>query len=344
MRLLAVAAALMTTLGAGVAAAQTVMIRNGPHSTSVEVMLNGKAVGTGTTDDAGEATIPLIGTGIDKNGIDANIYFDVCDKMRRVQLVDQTKIVPAASDGCDRRDISGLYWVRPLNTIVFDLANTDLPGAAPSLLLVRGSYVYKAPRDEDQPRIWRALPAGLLVYGGGGLGKLTNAYSQACGNAPNCGGTDSMLGSYTFGATFWLNHFVGVEGAYLKPRTTKVTGGDTYSFTTTQKTDIFSVTGKGGLPVGPVRVFGEAGMAYHVGTQATTETKDVLTQAFGFKTHGWSYIWGGGVEVWAWKKIAIYTDLGVVRVKGSANTGGEAMLDDSVRYLFIGGKFSLTQK
>ncbi len=343
-RLLAVAAALMTTLSAGVASAQTVMIRNAPHSASVEVMLNGKAVGTGTTDANGEVTVPLIGTGIDKNGIDANIYLDVCDKLRRVQIVDRTKIVPAAADNCDRREISGLFWVRPVNTIVFDLANTDIPGGAPSLLLVRGSYTYKAPRDEDEPRIWRALPTGLFVYGGAGLGKLTGAYDIGCGNAPNCGGTNSQLGAYTFGATFWLNRFVGVEGAYIKPRTTKVTGGDTYSFTTTQKTDIFSVAGMGGLPVGPVRVYGKAGMAYHVGTNATTETIDVQTQAFGFKTHGWSYIWGGGVEVWAWKKIALYTDLGVVKVKGDANTGGEAMLDDTVRYLFIGAKFSLTPK
>jgi hypothetical protein len=48
--------------------------------------------------------------------------------------------------------------------------------------------------------------------------------------------------------------------------------------------------------------------------------------------------------VWIWKKIAIYGDLGVIHVKGNANTGGEAQLDDTVRYIFTGVKFSLTQK
>jgi len=340
LRLLAGAAALMTTLGGGVAAAQTVMIRNGPPSTSVEVLLNGAPVGTGTTNDAGEVTIPVsAGNTITDKGIDANIYVDICEKVRRIQIVDRSKVVPAPADTCDRREISGLFWVRTFNTIAFDLG-----GPAPSLLLVRGTYVYKPPRDEDAPRVWRPLPTGLLVYGGAGLAKLTDAYSLACGNAPNCSGTDSALGGYTFGATFWVKRWIGVEGAYVKPRQTKATGGDTFSFTTTQDTDIFTITGKGGVPVGPVRIVGEAGMAYHQGTQATTQTIDVQRQLLGFKTHGWAYVWGGGVEVWAWKKVAIYGDLGVIRVKGQANTGGEAQLDDTVRYVFIGAKFSLTPK
>src|SRR5215831_9730202 len=122
LRLLAGAAALMTTLGGGVAAAQTVMIRNGPPSTSVEVLLNDAPVGTGTTNQAGEVTIPVsAGTTITQKGIDANIYVDICDKVRRIQIVDRTKAVPPPGDTCDRREISGLFWVRTVNTIVFDL-------------------------------------------------------------------------------------------------------------------------------------------------------------------------------------------------------------------------------
>src|SRR5215471_7508880 len=267
LRLLLAAAALMTTLGGGVAAAQTVMIRNGPPSTSVEVLLNGVSVGTGTTNEAGEVTIPVsAGTTITQKGIDANIYVDICDKVRRIQIVDRTKVVPPPGDTCDRREISGLFWVRTINTIAFDLG-----GAAPSLLLVRGSYVYKAPRDEDAPHIWRPLPTGLLVYGAAGNAKLDTAFSQACGNASKCGGTDTGLGGYTFGATFWLRRWIGVEGAYVKPRQMKATGGDTYSFTSTQDTDIFTVAAKGAVPAGPIRIFGEGGAAYHQGTTKTVE-------------------------------------------------------------------------
>ena len=339
-RLLAVAAALIATLGAGVASAQTVMIRNGPPATSAEVMLNGAVVGSGTTNDAGEVTIALnTGTTIGEQGIDANLFVDVCDKMRRIQIVDRTKIVPAPAEGCDRREISGIFWVRKVNTIVF-----DLEGLAPAVLLVRGSYVYKAPRDEDAPHIWRPIPTGLLVYGGAGNAKLDSAFGNFCGNAANCGGTDTGLGGYTFGATFWVRRWIGAEGAYVKPRQTKTTGGDTFSFTSTQDTDLFLVALKGGIPVGPVRFFGQGGWAYHQGTTKTAETINVDAQVIQYKTHGWTYTWGGGAEVWIWKKIAIYADLGIIQVRGPANSGGEVRMDDTVRYLFTGAKFALTGK
>jgi hypothetical protein len=48
--------------------------------------------------------------------------------------------------------------------------------------------------------------------------------------------------------------------------------------------------------------------------------------------------------VWIWKKIALYADLGVIQVRGDSNTGGEFRMDDSVRYIFTGAKFSLTAK
>lgn len=340
LRPLVIAAALNVTAGTAIAAAQTVMIRNGPPSTNVEVLLNGATVGTGVTDANGEVTVPLTaGSVIGEKGIDTNIFVDVCDKVRRIQIVDRTKIVPAPAESCDRREISGIFWVRTVNTIVFDLG-----GPAPSLLLVRGTYVYRAPRDENAPRTWRPLPTGLLVYGGGGYSKLSNIFAQACGNAANCSGTDTGLGGYTFGVTYWITRWIGAEAAYAKPRSMKATGGDTYSFTSTQDADIFTFAGKGGIPVGPVRFFGEGGLDYHQGTWNTSETIDVATQTFQYKTHGWSYMWGGGAEVWIWKKVAIYADLGVIRVKGGANSGGEAQLDDSIRYLFTGAKFSLTAK
>ncbi|HEX6465378.1 MAG TPA: outer membrane beta-barrel protein, partial [Vicinamibacterales bacterium] len=229
--------------------------------------------------------------------------------------------------------------VRTVNTIVFDLG-----GPAPALLLVRGSYVYVEPRAEDAPRIWRPLPTGLVVSGGAGYGKLSGLFSQACGDASPCSGTNTGLGGYTFGVTYWIKRWIGAEAAYAKPRQMKATGGDTYSFTSTQDTDIFTITGKGGVPAGPVRFFGEAGINYHQGTWSTSETIDVASQTLQYKTHGWSYVWGGGAEVWIWKKVAIYGDLGVIHVKGNANTGGEAQLNDTVRYIFSGAKFSLTPK
>src|SRR6185437_10331822 len=141
-RPLGAAAVFMLTAGSGVALAQKVMVRNVPAGTPVEVMLNGTAAGTGTADANGEVTVQMTaGSVIGATGIDANLFLDTCGKTRRLQIVEHTKIVPAPESGCDRQEISGLFWVRPVNTLVFDLG-----GATPNLLLVRGDYVYHAPR------------------------------------------------------------------------------------------------------------------------------------------------------------------------------------------------------
>jgi Outer membrane protein beta-barrel domain len=340
LRLLLAAAALNATLGAAIVSAQTVMVRNGPASSAVEVALNGAKVGGGTTNEAGEATIPLsVGGAVPATGIDANVYVDYCDKLRRVQIVERTKLVPAAEPGCDRHEVSGLFWVRPVNTIVFDLA-----GPSPSLLLVRGTYVYRAPKEDDAPRIWRPLPTGLLVFGGVGLAKLDTAFETTCGNATPCSGNNEGLGGYTFGATYWIKRWAGIEGSYVKPRQITAQGGDTFTFNSKQDTDVFSIMGKGGIPAGPVRFFGEGGMSWHESTLTTNERIDLTSQTFTLKTQGWAYVWGGGVEAWIWKKIALYGDLGVIRVKGDAINGGEAKIDDHIRFLFIGAKFRLTPK
>jgi hypothetical protein len=340
LRLLVMAAALNATLGVTVVAAQTVMVRNTAPGTNVEVLLNGAPVGNGTSNAEGEATVPLtVGSAIGPNGIDANIYVDICDKLRRIQIVERTKIVPAPESGCDRREISGVFWVRAVNTIVFDLG-----GASPSLLLVRGTYTYRPPREEDAPRVWRPLPTGLLVFGGAGNVKLDNAFSQACGNASPCSGKDPGWGGYTFGADYWISRFVGIEGSYVKPMQMKASGGDTFKFTTTQDTDVFTIQGIGGVPAGPVRIFGIGGLDYHQATSKTIETIDLVTQTFTLKTRGWGYMFGGGVEAWIWKKVAIYSDVGVMRLKGDAENGGEVKMNDHIRFLFIGGKFRLTPK
>ena len=76
---------------------------------------------------------------------DSNIFVDVCEKSRRVLVVDRNKRPPALPAGCDRRDISGIFWVRPINTLVVDVSGTQ-----PSMLLVRGAYKPPKPQAEGE--------------------------------------------------------------------------------------------------------------------------------------------------------------------------------------------------
>src|SRR5437763_9695305 len=78
-RLLVCAAALNVTAGAVSAIAQTVMVRNVPAGTKIEVLLNGAPVGSGAADATAQASVPLTtGDAIAVGGMDANIALDVC--------------------------------------------------------------------------------------------------------------------------------------------------------------------------------------------------------------------------------------------------------------------------
>src|SRR5262245_43979779 len=166
---------------ARVGSAQTVYLRNAPAGSGVEVVVNAASAGTGTVDPEGEAKIPFtLPDG--KTEMDSSVFVDTCDtgKLRKVVIVDRNRLPPPPAEGCDRREVAGVYWVRPLNTVVVDVG-----GAAPSLLLVRGSYTPPKPTpegSEDEPA--RPLPSGLMMFGGGAFTSFRDFGALACGNAP----------------------------------------------------------------------------------------------------------------------------------------------------------------
>ncbi len=166
MRLL-VAAALLITIGSGVAAAQTVIVRHVPPGETVELFLNATKVDTVVVEASGDAILPLNlrANNAGKTEIDANVFIDTCDKVHRVIVVERGQPAAAQEPGCDRRDISGLYWVRHVNTLVVDIG-----GANPTMMLVKGSYR----SGEDQ---------ALVGHANGACGLRR---SRAC-RCPRCG-------------------------------------------------------------------------------------------------------------------------------------------------------------
>jgi hypothetical protein len=327
---------------ARVGSAQTVYLRNAPAGSSAEVIVNTASAGTGTVDPEGEAKIAFtLPDG--KTEMDSSVFVDTCAaaKLRKILIVDHTRQAPPPAESCERREIAGVYWVRPVNTIVVDVG-----GAAPSLLLVRGSYTPPKPTaegsSEDQPS--RPLPTGLMMFGGGAYSTFRDAGSLACGNAPCTPKTGGL--TYTFGVDVWLTRFVGVEGSYLHPHEVKASGGDgTYAFNTTLDSDVWTTAGKVGAQVGVVRIFGKGGLNYHQATNKTVQTIEPLAQTFEYKTKGWSWMFGGGIEAWMGRRqrLAIYADAGIMRIKGKAEGGGEAQIDDRLKYLAVGVKVRLSR-
>jgi hypothetical protein len=335
-RIVATTAAVVMA-AAGVGSAQTVYLRNAPPGSSVEVVVNAASSGTGTVDAGGEATVAFkLPEG--KTEMDSGVFVDACDKARKILIVDHTRQPPPPAEGCDRREIPGIYWVRPINTVVVDVG-----GPVPSLLLVRGEYTPPKPASEsDEERPSRPLPTGLLMFAGGSYSNFRDAGLLACGNATPCSPKTTGL-TYSFGATVWLTRFVGLEGGYMRPHQVKASGGDTFHFDHTLDSDVWTITGKLGAQAGPVRIYGQGGMNYHEATSKTVETIDNLSQTFEYKTTGWSWVFGGGMEGWigTHQRVAIFGDAGIMRIKGNAESGGEAKIDDRLKYVTVGVKLRL---
>ena len=324
---LLVAAALNVTAGIGAAAGQTVIVRHAPPGDTVEAVLNATKVGSGEVTAAGDATVPLSLSTINNTEIDANIFVDACDKLIRIIVVERTKLPDAQQPGCTRRDVPGLYWIRKVNTLVIDVS-----GPAPSLLLIKGGYSMSAPRQ------WTKSPAGLVVFGGGSYVKVRDAVTIFCGTVTTCSGKDTGIGP-TAGVTYWLTPFVGAEATYMKPRNVTAQGnGETYRFNSSLDVEVATVAGKVGVPAGPVRFYGQVGMNYHRAKSLTTQTVGDASQTLEMKTKGWSWVFGGGGEVWVGPVFALYGELGFAALKGKNEAGGEGVLDDRLRFIAFGAR------
>ena len=343
-RPLVIAAALTGTLGARPASAQTVIVRNAPAGAPVELAFDAATVATGTADAEGQATLALDLTALGKTEIDANFFVDVCGTTRRVLITERARTPAPPASGCDRREIPGLYWVRPINTLVVDVG-----GFIPKVLLVKGKYTPPKPaatttEGSDEPTPKRPSPKGLVLSGGAGLAKFRDARLLACGNIATCGGHDSKLG-YTGGITYWFTRYLAAEGTYIKPSQVTATGSDTtFAFNSSLSADVFTVVGKLAAPFGPVRLYGQAGTNYHQAVSTTTDTIAGATQTFELRTHGWNWVYGAGFEGWINNRTAIFAEFNLAKIKGSDERGGEGQIDDRFRTLMAGLRVHLGRR
>jgi hypothetical protein len=329
-RLLTLAAALNLTVCVGAATAQTVIVRNAPPDSAVEVVLNDAAVGSAKTNDRGDALVPVgMSERLMKTETDAQIFVDVCKDIRRVLIVERAVSVPVPDVGCTRRDMGGIFVVRQVSSLVIDVG-----GPSPTLLLRQGNVSL------DPPRVWKPAPTGLVVFGGGGLTKLGDATAISCGRVTPCSGDQSGNG-YTFGAAFWVTPFLAAEGTYIKAADATATGSsDTFQFNSVFETEVLTVQGKVGIPLGPIRPYGQVGASYHRAKFRTTQTMvaaaDPNTLSYELRTRGWGLAFGGGMEVWLSSVFGFYGEFSSAAVKGPAEDDEEGSVDDRLTSFLFG--------
>jgi hypothetical protein len=336
-RPLVLAAALSVTLGVGAASAQTVIVRSVPAGSTIELVLNNNATAGSTKSEAGgDLTIPAkLFENASKTETDAQILVDSCGTTWRVVLLERGYATPPEQSGCSRRDMGGWFVIKPVSSIVINVG-----GPSPTLLLRQGAFSL-AP-----PRTWNASPTGLVLFGGGSFDKISGVRDVACGSVTACSGGDAVFG-FTAGAAYWITPYLAAEGSYIRPSEVKVEGnGDTFRFSSTLDPHIVTVVGKIGVPLGPVRPYGQIGANYHRATFTTTQTMtnvtENATQTYSVETGGWSWIFGGGLEAWFSSSFGIYGEFGRAAIKGPAiDEDVEGLIDDRMTTILFGARIRI---
>ena len=334
-RLLAVAAALNLTVCAGVSRAQTVIVRNAPPDSAVEVVLNDAPVGTAKTNDKGDALVPVgMGERLMKTETDAQVFVDTCPTVRRVLIVERAVQVPLQDAGCTRRDMGGIFVVRQVSSLVVDVG-----GASPTLLLRQGKVSL------DPPRVWKPAPTGVVLFGGGAFTQVGDVTTIACGDVTQCSGDQSGL-SYSFGAAYWITPFLAAEGTYIRAADATASGStETYQFNSTFDAQVLTILGKVGVPLGPARPYGQIGASYHQAKFTTTQTMtgaaEPNTLGYQLQTDGWGWAFGGGFEMWLSSVFAFYGEVGSASIKGTAKDDAEGVVDDRMTYYMFGGRIRI---
>jgi hypothetical protein len=330
-RVAATAAALHLVLGAGVAAAQTIIVRKAPPGSTVEVTVNGAAAGTATVDANGDAVVRLTTlTPGARTEMDAYLFVEQCDTVRRILIVDRTAQAPPANADCQRHDLPGLFLVRRASSLVFDVS-----ASPPTVLLRQGSYSLKP------PRVWKPAPTGFVVFGSSGIGKFSNASLIACGNVEGCEGDHSGV-PLSAGAAYWFTKWLGAEVSYMKPaEATATVRSEAFTFDTVLDAEIVNVSAKLGVPFGPSRFFGNIGTSYHRALARTTQTAGSITDSFELQTDGWSWSWSGGFEIWLASSFALYAEGGSIGLKGDAINVEEGLIDDRFTFALAGARIRI---
>ena len=345
-------AAICMLAAAATASAQTVFVRHAPPGRAIDVVVGRTDAGKATADENGDAKIPVsLQSAVGKPEMDPSVFVDDCQDVTRVLVEPGGSAPPAPDVGCERRDVQGLYAVKAESSLVVNVAST-----VPSMLLIQGSYTPPKPSEEnpqgsDENRPRRPASTGLTLYAAGALTSIRDAASNACGAVTDCTRDGSGPG-FSGGGVVWLTKWLGAEAGYLRPAQVRAKRtSDPLHFDMRMKTDLVIVAGKIAVPAGPVRIFGTLGADYHQATQDTSETlldrtataadgSSVTlpggTQTFHLETQGWSYVFGGGGEVWVTRPLALFGELNVIKIKGDPVGGGEGRISDRFTSLTFG--------
>jgi hypothetical protein len=159
----------------------------------------------------------------------------------------------------------GIFLIRKVTSLVVSVGD---PIA--TVLLRQGSYDLR-PRG---PR--RQAPRGFVVWGGGALVDYSNALEFGCSGVTTVRAT--IAASATRSAPI-LDHALPRHRRLVHQAAplTIAGSGTSFHFDSFFEPHLFTIAGKVGVPLGPVRLYGRAGFNYHTGESGTTQVIDPIT-------------------------------------------------------------------
>lgn len=316
------------------AAAQTVFVRSAPQGSSVELMLNAARVDAATADPSGGATLRVGAAARTKGDTDVHILVHSCGAVRRVLLVESGEPQPPQGS-CDERALPDLFLMGRETTFVIDIG-----GPVPRVRVRQGeapaSWLVAPGPDGKTPSVLRTASNGLIVSGGGGVTRLSEAEAVACGNIGGCDGP-GLPWTAAASVGYWPSRFFGVEAGYMRPFDAKVSSAGPPQFTSTLDLRMLTLVGKVGTQAGSVRLYAMGGVNRHNLTFSTTQAfGDTGSLTVAFKTEGWGLLVGGGGESWVTPALGIYVEGGWTKLNGKAADESGGAYDDRMLFGIVG--------
>lgn len=328
-RPLLVAVVFCAALCGAAAEAQTVVLRHVPAGVTFDANLVGGAPVAASTDTFGNSVIAINALARGSE-LATRIHVLRCDTRGHIVLVDRSAPIPAIEPGCRLQELSSVFVVRRGTTLVIDLGDTPpmvriAQGPAPSLWL-QDIVAASGP-------VPREAPYRLGVFGGGELSIFRKSALDVCGDAATCQGGDTTLGT-TVGVSYWLSPWLGAEASYAKDAALSASGAPDAGASFSSKTDpeIFMLAGKVGLTVNRVGFYARGGANFHRATTTETDVLPNITRTVGgtptvfpggtlttaYRTQGWGWLAGGGMDIRATRRFGVYLDTRFAKLSGTA--------------------------
>ena len=343
----------LSVLTAHSVSAQTVYVTNLPPGNTVEFMLDSTLVGSAQADASGVARVAAPPDALGSPQITAVVRVDNCGSTSRIVVFNRAREAPPVG-ACTRTEISGLFTVQPITSLVFDLRPSTpslrlRQGPAPSEWLTSAEGgTAQAATAKPAAKLFE-LPARLVVFGGGGMGDSGEFKEIQCVS-------DDTPYLWTGGLDYWFGSYIGVEGSFIKPSNLSASfSASDFSFNTESESGVFTASALGGFPLGRVRLVGKLGATYHRATVTTVETvttetavvddvEQVVvggTQTIQVQTSGWGWLWSGGLEVWLTGPLGFYGEAGMLTLQGKDRQGGPTRIDDTRLFFVAGAKLRI---